>query len=778
MEAVGDARRSAAVQRMLSKRQYVKECKFKIAQYSSSIMQDTNENIGRLSDLTRMATDPLFLKSSSLRQLLVASLCVVFKDILPTYKIRPPTEQELKQRVKKETKRIWRFEEILLKNFEKYVLLIQSILKDKGRRKLPKSLHIYSLPKWTKVSCRLPNHHVPPHSPSWFVHLSVPARCLRIILFSTLPVIFWALSCHTCKREAHLLDRGGNSSGTECIVFKIPFPKVCRGVHRLARKVNYRIRPDVASAIANIAIKEVSDPSIDNKAARRNRKLASRRERKKDKILAKFEKDQAESKASKSHEERLRINTEILKEILFVYFKVLKTTKDSNLLSAVLAGLSTYAHVINVEYVENLLQLMSNFVSNPKTSLQDGLNSVHTALTIFNTSSAASVLKVDPTRFYNHLYALLGCMAGVCNRQIGSPASGTVGSSSNLLQYSWARTPAALAAETLVQRERLLAGGGERDEGNGSVRSIGAAEVEGFTDVILACLDMLLVSRRREVSATRVLAFVKRLASLTLVVADTACLASMLVSLWKFFSLFSKCEVLFDSDTEIGGPYDPEANDPELARPASAALWELHALRTHESPLIQKIIALMLKWVRQTVKDGAPRPTNEVIAAPDHTLESLSAMHPAERRLVLARAEAACLSKPTTTAARRASTSKGHVKQISPWLRELVAKHDVAAPGTGDRGFRKLRREILWRLFVLIWTTDDRLVFVGVLLEAGGVPFFYIDTVSHGFVEDLSAHIVCSAKRTLSWLNLPRLTTGGFERRPMLATSYKRVPLS
>ncbi|VDK49266.1 unnamed protein product [Taenia asiatica] len=225
-------------------------------------------------------------------------------------------------------------------------------------------------------------------------------------------------------------------------------------------------------------------------------------------------------------------------------------------------------------------------ISSPrKTSLQDGLSSVHTALTIFNTSSASSVLKIDPTRFYNHLYTLLGFMAGVCDRQVGGTTSNTV-SSSDLLQYAWARTPAALAAQTLAQRERLLAGGGESDKANGSVRSVSATEVEGFTDVILACLDMLLVSRRREVSVTRVLAFVKRLASLTLVVADTACLASMLVSVWKFLSLFSKCEVLFDSATEIGGPYDSEATDPEVARPASAALWELYALRIHESPLV------------------------------------------------------------------------------------------------------------------------------------------------------------------------------------------------
>lgn len=44
--------------------------------------------------------------------------------------------------------------------------------------------------------------------------------------------------------------------------------------------MNYRIRPDVANAIANITIKEVSDPSIEGKASRRNRKLISRKERK------------------------------------------------------------------------------------------------------------------------------------------------------------------------------------------------------------------------------------------------------------------------------------------------------------------------------------------------------------------------------------------------------------------------------------------------------------------------------------------------------------------
>ncbi|VDD76294.1 unnamed protein product [Mesocestoides corti] len=604
MEACGgDGAGLSAAERLFNKQRYIK--------------------VGRLRDLMKMATDPLFLKSRSLRHLLVASLCVVFKDILPTYKIRLPTEQELKQKVKKETKRLWRFEEILLKNFEKYVLLLQTILQVKT----------YSDPR----------------------HLISKTRGI--------PSTFAA-------------DVTGQSTLMVISPFHYrPLSEVCRAVHRLARSVNYRILPDVANVIAGIAIREVADSTSGN-STHKDRKFASRRERKKDKVLAKFEKDQAETKATKSHEERLRINAEILKEILFVYFKILKTTKDSELLSAVLAGLSTYAHIINVDYVENLLQLISIFVANPKTSLHDGLHCVHTALTILNTSSATSVLHVDPTRFYNHLYALLGQMAGVSSGQAHAATRDAPGPS--LMQYAWARTPAAIAAETLARREQLLGkagdeGGAEAGGRGTKQRRIRVEDAERFTDVILACLDMLIVNRKREVSANRVLAFAKRLASLAVAISDPACQGSMLVSLWKFISLFPKCEVLFDSETEIGGDYDPEALDPELARPASSALWELQVLRQHESPLVRRIVAIILRWVQEMTKTSTPRPTNEVLAQPDHTIESLSTLHPAERRVILARSEAACLSTPST-----AKVGKRRY-QPSPWLRRMLEQNEEAA---------------------------------------------------------------------------------------------------
>ncbi|VDM01680.1 unnamed protein product [Schistocephalus solidus] len=627
--------------------------------------------------MLKMALDPLFLKSIKLRQLLVVSLCVVFKDILPTFKIRLPTAEELKQQVKKETRRIRRFESILLLNYEKYILLIQTILKDKGRRKLPRSLRTYADTKWKRVE-------------------SLSALKCACQLFENNPTFNFSDDLLRAILP-HLLDR--RSSVREIIsrslksIFNTDTTGestllVCRAVHRLARGMHYRIIPDVAYVLAGIPIKEVADQNGFDKRSRVERKLKSRRERKKDKVLAKFEKDQAETVASKSHEERLRINSQILKEILFVYFKILKTTSDSNLLSAVLAGLSTYAHVINVEYVENLLQLCNGVLSNERSIIQDSLHCVHTALSILNSSSAASILNVDPTRFYNHLYVLLGRMSGTCDFRGGSAVTMDAdrGRALHLSHFSWSRTPAALAASTLDQRQQLLAshtGTASEDDKMPARRGIPLGETERVTDVLLSCLDMLLISRKREVSTNRVLAFVKRLASVCVAVSDTACVSSMLVSLLKFITLFPKCEVLFDSETEIGGVYDPEAGDPELCRPTSAVLWELQILRNHESTIVRKVVTAILRWVRKASQGGIPRLSTDVIASPDITLESLSLLHPAERRVALSRAEATALSvraaAPTATTKRRRSTWTP-----SPWLQQVMAQQNVEFTLTDD----------------------------------------------------------------------------------------------
>ena len=53
----------------------------------------------RLKELRTMLIDPEVRKSFMLRKMIVVSLCEIFKDIMPSYKIRSWTEKENTQNV-------------------------------------------------------------------------------------------------------------------------------------------------------------------------------------------------------------------------------------------------------------------------------------------------------------------------------------------------------------------------------------------------------------------------------------------------------------------------------------------------------------------------------------------------------------------------------------------------------------------------------------------------------------------------------------------------------
>ncbi|VDP49125.1 unnamed protein product [Echinostoma caproni] len=80
----------------------------------------------------------------------------------------------------------------------------------------------------------------------------------------------------------------------------------------------------------------------------------------------------------------------------------------------------------------------------------------------------------------------------------------------------------------------------------------------------------------------------------------------MLVLLIHLLHLFPRCEVLFDSETEVGGAYRADLDDPELCLPASACLWELDLLRTHPSPTVRArmncvVISCLVRFGGQSI---------------------------------------------------------------------------------------------------------------------------------------------------------------------------------
>lgn len=107
--------------------------------------------------------------------------------------------------------------------------------------------------------------------------------------------------------------------------------------------------------------------------------------------------------------------------------------------------------------------------------------------------------------------------------------------------------------------------------------------------IILRTLNEVLIKRRKNMSHHRMLAFVKRLMTLSMQLmhhGTTSCLGIIKTVL----QLTSSLEIILDTDTSVGsGRYKPELNDPEYCNANCTALYEVAALGRHYHPIVRKM---------------------------------------------------------------------------------------------------------------------------------------------------------------------------------------------
>ena len=73
------------------------------------------------------------------------------------------------------------------------------------------------------------------------------------------------------------------------------------------------------------------------------------------------------------------------------------------MLSSTLAGLSTFAHLINLDFFDDLLSNLHSIIATHRgLTFENSLHCVHTTFTIL--SGQGSALNIDPMRFYGQLY--------------------------------------------------------------------------------------------------------------------------------------------------------------------------------------------------------------------------------------------------------------------------------------------------------------------------------------------------------------------------------------
>ncbi|XP_077992569.1 nucleolar complex protein 3 homolog isoform X2 [Glandiceps talaboti] len=378
------------------------EKKRHIASLASSVVEDPENSTQKLKQLRLMLDekDPdVFI---TVRKLVMVSLMEIFKDIAPSYRIRELSDTERSQQVSKDVRRVRDFEESLLKNYRIYLEKLERAIKGYKKRKYaqkndedseklaPKAIH--SL-KETAAQClaSLMTSLAHFNYRSNIISVFVPLVVDKNQQISDI--------CCTAVRQLFKEDPLGEAS----------FDAV-KVITKMIKSRNFHVKSKVLDSFLSLKIKDIDlSAEDDNKkkfmTKKEKMKKLSRMQRKKSKREDKLEKELMETAATESKKKKQYLQTEIIKMVFAIYFRILKKAETSVLLPSVLEGLAKYAHLINIDFFDDLVQVLHSLIDSGELSNRECLHCILTTFRIL--SGQGQALNIDPSKFYTHLYKIL-----------------------------------------------------------------------------------------------------------------------------------------------------------------------------------------------------------------------------------------------------------------------------------------------------------------------------------------------------------------------------------
>lgn len=489
--------------------------KEKIAILATRVVENPEKNIKALKELRLMLDEKDRDISITVRKLAAASLLEVFKDILPDYRIRAASDKEKDQRMKKETKELQIFEQAVLRHYKLYLQRLELMLNGLKQKGVKREDSFFNLGELSiKCLCELLLTNPSFNYRNNIISLLVPFMDNKAS----------EISDHVCDCMKRLFraDKLGDVS-----------LEVVKHVAKLLKEKNYNVQTKVLQTFLALKIQSIAEDKENKKFLTKKEKMMkfSRNERKRSKQMESLERELDATRAEESKQTKSKFQTDIISQIFVIYFRILKKAVTSVLLPAVLEGLSKFAHLINVEFFDDLVTAFHHCVDSGVLSYRDSLHCVQTVFAIL--SGQGEALNVDPLRFYTHLYK-------------------------NLLH--------------------IHAGNSSED-----------------IPLLLTCLDLAFIKRRKQVTIQRVFAFIKRMTSIAMHLNVEGTL-SILAVIKLLMQNHRSADILLDTDTSQGsGVYLPELEEPEYCNANTTALWELHVLQKYHHPLVNQLSTYILQ---------------------------------------------------------------------------------------------------------------------------------------------------------------------------------------
>ena len=431
------------------------------------------------------------------------SLLAVFKGILPSYRLRMPTDLERAGKVSKETKQLWDYERALLTFYQQYLQVLEKAWEKGSPKGQPPTRFamtgILSLCELLKSA----------------FHFNFRSNVLSIVVRQMNNRECDQVSDACCNAVTHVFEK--DVQGEVAM-------EAARQVAKLIKDYKGVIRAQVVQSFIKLPLRVHVDEAQAAKLATESNK----KKRKRDKELAEIENELKEGSGSVDKILLARCQSETLQSVILTYFRILKSAEPATrkeLLPSALEGLAKFAHLINMDTVVDLLDVLKALLlSVDELPLEASLNCV---LTAFQTlQGPGKEMQIDVKEYVTPLYSQIA----------------RLGTEEN------SRTS---------------------------------------TDIALQCLTAAFM-KRREYSTVRIAAFLKQLLTVAMHAPEYTSIPLIALAR-QILQRYPSAHQMLESESDVvtSGQYKPDVTDPEYSNPFSTSAWEISNLKFHVHPSIQ-----------------------------------------------------------------------------------------------------------------------------------------------------------------------------------------------
>jgi nucleolar complex protein 3 len=334
-------------------RQQIREAKEEMARIALLLNEDPEENAGAFKSLAQFVQ----AQNTTIKKLALATQLAVYKDIIPGYRIRPLSEEDMETKVSKEVRRLRAYEQALVGAYQVYIRELAKLAQSgKGGRSEDGEPSLGSV----AISCTCALLVAVPH-------FNFRGELLKILVgkLSTRKVDEDFVKCRGTIETLFRNDEDGTPSLDAVSL-----------ITKMMKSRSYRVDESVLNTFLHLRLlsefswkasqnhidrPKKEDGGFGGKKLKEKKVFRTKKQRKMLKEQKVIEKEMVQADATVSHEERDRMQAETLKLVFVAYFRILKM-RSPHLMGAVLEGLARYAHLINQDFFGDLLEALKDLI--------------------------------------------------------------------------------------------------------------------------------------------------------------------------------------------------------------------------------------------------------------------------------------------------------------------------------------------------------------------------------------------------------------------------------